>query len=190
MSRAYLQAEMAADYVSNTARIKTGNRPEGINRLPSERASTTEKVKSGRAFAREYFSKNKLTADQEVSLRAQVAEHSRAGNCTEHSAVAFEYLRKKGERGIAWISFPDHDHFLLVLGVPAKPPTEDTFIIGGHAPEAWGANAVVCDPWWHDWFYVRNEREWIFKISQILSSTSGRNLLAGEVCKVKCRAYV
>ncbi len=121
-------------------------------------------------------------------MRAQLAVHTGVGNCTEQSAVAFEFLKDRGETGMAWIGFPDHNHMFTVLGLSVQPPKTEIFTIGGGAPASWGPNAVVCDPWYHDWFLAATD--WDRKIKHILRETTGDVLKNGTDCVIQCRGYV
>ena len=189
MNYLLLRAERAIDYVTNTVRIKTGNRAEGINRRQNERHATNQRITASRNFARQQFAQHNLsTGLHEASMRAQVAEFSNVGNCTEQSAIAFEYLRKHGERRMAWIAFPEHNHMFTVLGLTVQPRNVAYFRIGSGAPLNWSPGAVVCDPWYHEWFEVG--AGWDKKISQILTATSGRTVTPGTWCKIQCRAYI
>jgi hypothetical protein len=75
----------------------------------------------------------------------------------------------------------------VVLGLTARPPAEDSFIVGNGAPPGWGMNAVVCDPWYHEWFGVA---DWKAKIPFILSEAIGSKVFPGAKCKLECRAYI
>lgn len=189
MSTCLLRAEWAIDHVKNTVRIKTGNRAEGINRRQQDRADTNGWIERGRAVAHRTFTEQNLQVGLgEADVRAQVAAFSRCGNCVEQSALAFEYLRGRGERGMAWMGFPDHNHMFVVMGLHTRPCDIAFFNIGGGAPLGWGPNAVVCDPWYHEWFLVRED--WSRKIRHILHESSGIQPVGGTWCKIQCRAYV
>jgi hypothetical protein len=189
MSTYLTRAEWAVDYVKNTARIKTGNRFEAINREQVEKTQTNQTVAAVREFSKKTFPtinpKGPLT---EVFLRAQVAKFRLCGNCTEQSAIAFDYLyHQRNERGMAWVSFPNHDHMFTVLGLQVQPPKQEVFRIGFGPPASWSATAVVCDPWYQEWFAVATD--WDRKIRHILRETSGGPVAHGTQCIVECRAY-
>ncbi|MBB3060834.1 hypothetical protein [Microbulbifer rhizosphaerae] len=189
MSTYLVRAEWAIDHVKNTVRIKAGNRAEGINRRQDERVGTNDWITRGRKFARQQFAQRNLQPGLgEADIRAQVAAFSKCGNCTEQSALAFEYLRGRGERGLAWMGLPDQDHMFVVMGLHTQPRDNAFFSIGGGTPQGWGPNAVVCDPWYHEWFLVRDD--WNRKIRHILNESGGALLPDGTWCKIQCRAYV
>src|SRR5262245_42358035 len=189
MSSYLERAQWAIDYVSNTVRMKTGNRFEGINRLGKHKKSTDEIVAKSRDFAcAEYKRRCMKSTLEEINLRAQVAQHCQCGNCTEQSAFAFDYLRSRGERGMAWICFPSHNHMFTVLGLDVPPAETEEFKIGSGPPASWGPKAVVCDPWYHEWFSVATD--WDRKIIYILRDAAESWLRRGTKVLVACRGYV
>lgn len=196
MAGRMMLAEQAADYVANTVRIKTGNRWEGINRTPDAvtKEGVAALVREKRQFARDLYGhwirKEGAPAGTrtEAKARSMVASRFGVGNCTEQSAIAFEWLMNRGEQGIAWIEFPDHDHMFTLLGLHAAPAQDETFRMRQSSPASWSPTAVVCDPWYHEWFRIADD--WNRKIGQILRESSGSAIADGTVIRVHCRAYV
>jgi hypothetical protein len=136
------------------------------------------------------FKKEKLHGDglALLSLRAQLAQYIGVGNCHEQAAVAFEYLRTTGrETGLACVAFPKHNHVFVVLGLPAKPPDNDTYQYGAGPPANWGDSAVVCDPWYHEWFEA--SIDWKRKGELILTKTAP-GVASGDKIKITLEAYV
>ncbi len=62
------------------------------------------------------------------------------GNCGEHAAVAFMFLRAQGVKPIDFMAFPKpYDHNFLIIGRTANSVVNDY--------RTWGEEAVVCDAW-------------------------------------------
>lgn len=97
-------------------------------------------------------------------------EKTGLGNCGEQSMVAFKYLVTKSAPGLALMHINGGNHEFVVLGmdvtVPAVTKGSLTF------PPDWGHNAVVCDPWYHEWFAV-GSLDWQPKMKRILGETLG-----------------
>lgn len=125
--------------------------------------------------------------------RAQIARHFGVGNCHEQAAIAFEYLRDTGrEKGhnLACVTYrsqvKDEQHVFVVIGLEQRP--DKLGFTYGQIPD-WGFNAVVCDPWAHEWFRVSHD--WKRKGQRILRSISPANLQEGwDKIDVECLALV
>ena len=95
-------------------------------------------------------------------------EKTGLGNCGEQSMVAFKYLVTKSAPGLAIVQIKGGNHEFVVIGmdvtVPALTKGSLTF------PPRWGHNAVVCDPWYHEWFEV-GSLDWQPKMKRILGET-------------------
>jgi hypothetical protein len=110
-----------------------------------------------------------------------LVELSGLGNCGEQSYVAFKYLVTKGAPGLAIVDWdemarwkgegkvPTGNHTFVVIGMDPTVPevTEGSLMI----PPAWGENAVVCDPWYHEWFKVESLEDWQRRMKRILGET-------------------
>jgi hypothetical protein len=110
-------------------------------------------------------------------------EQSGVGNCGEQSYVAFKYLVTKGAPGLAIVDWdemarwkgkgddkvPTGNHTFVVIGMDPTVPevTEASLLI----PPVWGENAVVCDPWYHEWFKVESLDDWQTRMKRILGET-------------------
>jgi hypothetical protein len=193
MSINVMYAERAIDYVKNTVRMRADNRPEGVNRS----APQPGQVQAIRDEARKLYQQQGLEGGiWEAQVRAQVASQRGYGNCTEQSAIAFDYLRERGHRELAWIGCPSHNHMFVMLGMQTPIPPlcrgrGGLFLqVGEPPPIAWGYDTVVCDPWYHEWFRVFPD--WNRKIPYILGAAIGRRpaLPHGEQFRLTCRAYV
>jgi hypothetical protein len=84
-------------------------------------------------------------------LATQARRHG-CGNCTEHTALAFQFLAKQFQNKRLYATPPR----LEMLKVdPGKFRWDHDFLVIGRAARSelnkiatWGSEAVVCDPWW------------------------------------------
>ena len=82
---------------------------------------------------------NRIDPDSYIRGMAQSAREFQIGNCGEHAALAFEYLREKGVRPLDFVTFRDGDHAFVVINRKAGTDLADL--------SAWLPDAVLCDPW-------------------------------------------
>ena len=82
------------------------------------------------------------STEQRISTIATTAERRGCGNCGEQSSVAFVHLDGQGVRPLELMQFSNVDHGFVVIGRTAGSDVKN--------PGAWGADAVVCDPWLKD----------------------------------------
>ena len=64
------------------------------------------------------------------------------------------------------------NHTFVVVGM--DPATPQVSLASLDTPPQWGAHAVVCDPWYHEWFAVSGPQtlsQWTAKMSRILAET-------------------
>jgi hypothetical protein len=95
------------------------------------------------------------------------AEKAGVGNCGEQAHLAFKYLYNRRDTDLfAVVSFGP-DHALIVMGVPPEK-LRGVFSVKG-VPPGWPKDAVICDPWYHEWFTMD---DWSRKVSQILKATA------------------
>lgn len=190
-------AERAVKYVENKIPYGASNKPIDVYHTsqkgpspdrPKVPKDMNESVKSIRRFLPTLVQKEGLTDPvDKLRARAQLAAHLGVGNCNEQAAVAFDYLRTVGrETGLACVGFPEHDHVFVVLGLPQKPPDNDKYTFGQGPPASWGDEAVVCDPWYHEWFHVNTD--WKRKGERILSTTAPK-VRNGDEVKILCLGY-
>jgi hypothetical protein len=75
---------------------------------------------------------------------ADSAERYGAGNCGEHSAVAYMWLRRNGVYPVDWVHFKNKDHAFVLIG---RSKTGN--YTAKQIPEQpWFNDAVVCDAYW------------------------------------------
>lgn len=77
----------------------------------------------------------------------------KCGNCGEQSATAFMYLLEHGLSPLDIMSVVGGDHNYVVIG------RENEDVGEGFGPVNWGANAVICDPWYGK-FYRAGDMSW------------------------------
>lgn len=127
------------------------------------------------------FKVKNLDEAEKAILVGSMVEMSGLGNCGEQSYVAFKYLVTKGAPGLAivdWGERSNHvanqktgNHMFVVIGMDTDVPkvTRASLVF----PPNWGENAVVCDPWYHDWFKVTSVKDWQSRMKRILGETTG-----------------
>jgi hypothetical protein len=120
---------------------------------------------------------------------SQLTQRGGVGTCIGLSAVAFEYLMDRHVMGMAVIGLERCDHAFVVLGLRQMPPVFESFESKGAPPASWGLDAIVCDPWYHEWFIVGHD--WNRKLQQILMRTAPAIANAeSQVVRARCIAYV
>ncbi|MCF1457233.1 MAG: hypothetical protein LPH21_06600 [Shewanella sp.] len=113
---------------------------------------------------------------------ALLTEQSGIGNCTEQAAVGFRYLCNRTQCKVFTLVSVGLDHAFLVLGA-GKHEVEGYYRLN-QAPN-WPANAVICDPWYNEWFIV--EKDWCLKMRLILAAAEQeqpahrRSLMTGVI---------
>jgi hypothetical protein len=87
-----------------------------------------------------------FVAEEDALRRIQVwaddVMKKHGGNCGEQSALAFQFLRKKGIKPLDWAHFLHRDHAFVLIGRPSA----DSHITVGSPPD-WVRDLVICDPW-------------------------------------------
>ncbi|MCF1428451.1 MAG: hypothetical protein LPH19_10965 [Shewanella sp.] len=104
-----------------------------------------------------------------VIAQAFFAEQSGIGNCTEQACVGFRYLCNCTQCKVFTLASVGLDHVFLVLGA-GKDEVEGYYRLI-QAPD-WPENAVICDPWYNEWFIVK--KDWSLKMRLILETTERR----------------
>ncbi|MCK5818259.1 MAG: hypothetical protein KAH18_03190 [Psychromonas sp.] len=186
MNEYLIRAESACNYVYNTVRLKTLNRHEGINKTQSvsEHNSLITQFKQDR---KDLKSENWSWCYEFIESRARRTEKSKVGVCDENAAHAFKYLYLRGERGMALMNI-NNIHLIVLLGLKKKPPNISPIWIGARCPDEWGEDAVVCDPWYQEWFIAKEK--WHMRIDCLMGFG-----VANTFCKhfdpfVECMFYL
>jgi len=174
-------AERAVAYVDNIMRVGSSNRWHDVVHT-GIRFRTTDYESVQRQMGEQIQAqRNRLKGSGWFARMVIAVESTGMGNCMERAVVAFNYLVTVGrETGVAYYSIKSENpsgvnHAFVVLGLNQKPPDEETFEFGAGAPD-WGPSAVVCDPWYHEWFHA--SVDWKRKGKHILQSTSRNGLNA------------
>ena len=103
-----------------------------------------------------------LCRDNPEALTAAKADLAQGGNCGEHAAIAFDYIRTNSGSMVHMSSKEGLDHAFVVVGNPDKDGDDEL---------------VICDPWptaptaclWEDHFAYTRDREKL----NLRSSTRG-----------------
>ena len=171
-----MRAARACDYVQNMVRLRIPNLDEGINKDLSQHDYILKKGRQARQDLAALFFNQKalrraskqpdLTLVDCSAYRAKQAIETRVGRCEEAVALAFQYLKCRGERGMAAMKIIGIDHVFIVMGFEKPPPFESYSMMNFGPPIEWGKNTVFCDPWYFEWF--ANDVDWMRKIRQIV----------------------
>ena len=204
-------AEAAVNHVATVmAKVGPANRPEHVRRLvpwagpnpnyDADVAAMGQQLQVAVDGQRTFLDPSLNTVAQKTRMlwgpserdRVQAAlrvaghiEHTGLGNCGEQSFVAFKYLLATGATGVAIVNWMSCNHMFVVVGMEADYGESKASL---DQPPAWGAHAVVCDPWFHEWFSIHSQidpehagnvhatnpaglREWHRKMKRILAET-------------------
>lgn len=167
-------------------RVYGSPREQWAKSLKEQLANKTQEIEKAVNVQRDRFkttisNRADLDAEQKAILVGATVELSGLGNCGEQSRVAFKYLVTKGAPGLAIVNWgkisrlsdqekaPTGNHTFVVIGMDPNVPnvTEASLVF----PPKWGENAVVCDPWYHDWFKVGSVNDWQSRMKRILGET-------------------
>jgi hypothetical protein len=77
-----------------------------------------------------------------IQVWADDVKKKHGGNCGEQSALAFQFLQKKGIKPLDWAHFIHHDHAFVLIG---RPSADSQITVG--SPPDWVRDLVICDPW-------------------------------------------
>lgn len=98
--------------------------------------------------------------DKGIEIQARVAKKYKMGNCGEHAAVAYSYLKnEKNLRKLDYFVLVNGDHAFVIIG---KKP-----LIEAHDYRNFGKSAVACEPWGKTFFPAEQLFE---KLNQIAES--------------------
>jgi hypothetical protein len=108
--------------------------------------------------------------DQGNRLNAAAISADKIGNCFEHAVLACHYLNYANVRSYLVETDENTDHAFVVIGAPGGLAGQ-IIEVRKNAPGALngGGLAVVCDPWYHEWFSV--QQDWGRKMWLIFSKT-------------------
>ncbi|MCF1456606.1 MAG: hypothetical protein LPH21_03275 [Shewanella sp.] len=118
---------------------------------------------------------------------ALLTEQSGIGNCVEQAAVGFRYLCNYTRCEVFTLVDVGLDHAFLVIG--AGNYVEGYYRLN-KAPD-WPANAVICDPWYNEWFIVK--KDWCLKMRLILEAAEQEqpaNLTSLAIGVIPIRCFV
>jgi len=135
-------ANAAISYVKQNVRYRGLNTAGGWIRNPAEVpqkfAARIDSVRTGSQRSAQYS--GPFDGDVYINELDRLAKETGTGNCSELSAVAFNYLRNQGVRPIDYFAVwrGSWNHAFVVLNRPADQPLARF--------DQWSRYAVVCDP--------------------------------------------
>ncbi len=143
MHSEYVNAANAAiAEVKSSVRYRGLNTPGGWIRNPSEApekaVARADSVITGMSRSADY--KGKFSGEHYINEVDRLARDTQTGNCSELSAVAFNYLKRLGTRPLDYFGVfrGSWNHAFVILNRDAAIP------IGDFAK--WSYDAVLCDP--------------------------------------------
>jgi hypothetical protein len=111
---------------------------------------------------------------------AAIASKSGIGNCAEQAALAFNYLSERVAKQTLCLVTLGTDHVCVLIAAPGDYTASSTHAEPLNSkPDGWPGEAVVCDPWYHEWFSVRDD--WSRKVRSILRETWPADVLKDTV---------
>ena len=184
-------AERAVDYTGSKMTIGAANKPIDVVHFMMAKHLDSAKYDEVKGQLSDYVDRQRKFIGSEpgwLMRMAEQAEKTGVGNCMEQSAIAYRYLVGSGrERGVAYVTISGPvNHAFVVLGLDDEPEDESV-LFHGDPPDSWGPDAVVCDPWYHEWFAVATD--WKAKFADICRRTQKQRLNTGSEIAVKCLAY-
>ena len=190
-----MHAEMAVKYVEEKMTFGALNKPEDESRRNQKGIEPPYSGIDAFRFAafRAMMTQGSVKEAQDPRISnlysmAKFAEEVGMGNCGEQAAIAFRYLIKTknlGHVGQFVIIGKKPLHEIVVLGLTGSPPEMQHLNLEQY-PSGW-TNAVVCDPWYHDWFKVSDD--WSRRIGNITRSLERKYGKPSAGYKLQCLAY-
>jgi len=158
-------AEQAVDYVGSIVKQGAENKP--IDIVHSQMRGGDLVMGSVRN------QRTRVGSHEEKAMyhdAAAIAKNTQKGNCAEQATIAFEYLSTKVRQSSLCLVTLGSDHVCVMIGPP------DDYTAGSNHEESlmdppanWASDAVVCDPWYHEWFGVN--KDWTRGLYSILRVT-------------------
>jgi hypothetical protein len=193
-----IAAEMAVKYAHDNLRGRSSNRSEDLvhthqhnlrkqfGNNPWARDALRDEMSNRQELLRnsELISRGRVSAMEDARktreaqgkrLNAYAIIKDRIGNCFEHSVLACKYLNVRYPGITSYIAETDDntDHVFVLIDVTARGVDGRTVYVSRRSPSVLlGANAVVCDPWYHEWFGV--EQDWSRKMWRTIFNVTTR----------------
>ncbi|MCK5818548.1 MAG: hypothetical protein KAH18_04695 [Psychromonas sp.] len=187
MNHYLTRAIRACDYVMNTVRIRTVNRDEGINLVSSLRNHMLERAQLGKIRSVITAQTNTPWDLNFIQKLADEVSRTQTGSCGEQTALAFNYLFSRGERGMAIMTIAGK-HMFLLIGLKQRPPLSSVIFISAGSPDEWGEDAVICDPWYQEWFVAKDE--WHRKVDCMIGLGHANTKPKSFTCEAECYFYL
>jgi hypothetical protein len=174
-----LLAELAVKYTQEKMLKGASNKPEDLAHSSMRHASqnfvmraltqpdlNTSSVTEQRKAMSGMLEDKDLTDHERVLLAGETIEASGLGNCGEQSSLAYRWLYHRKDADLFVLAKLGKNHEFIIIGASSDQ------VKGCHAVSAapnWPADAVICDPWYYEWFAVASS--WTAKVRQILNRT-------------------
>ena len=135
-------AHAAINFVKNTVRYRGLNTAGGWIRNPAEIpqkfAARIDSLRKGEQRSAKY--QGAFSGENYVNEMAQLAKETQTGNCSELSAVAFNFLKAQGIRPLDYFGVfrGGWNHAFVILNRDAATPLSNF--------KDWSYAAVLCDP--------------------------------------------
>ncbi|WP_137180382.1 hypothetical protein [Roseomonas sp. AR75] len=160
-----IQQEIVLDSLANSFNVRMG-----CQQLHGERAGAISSARDARKLAGE-------------RLNAAAIIRDGIGNCFEHAVLACHHLNGKGVASYMVDTDDETNHCFVLIGLGGGLDGTTVQAAPNALPGAPfnAAFAVVCDPWYHEWFAVGSF--WATKMHRILMTTNKRatGLLPAQV---------
>jgi hypothetical protein len=201
LNRNLMLAESAAKYAHDALRGRASNRPEDIVHTLHEELRTFARDSFTDADVQKDYVLSALngttigtrgntiyqhrwTAIEEARtartnagrrLESAAILQDGIGNCFEHAVLACHHLNGKGVTSYMVDTDDDTNHCFVVLGLAGNLDGTTANAAPNAAPGQPfnAAFAVVCDPWYHEWFAIGTH--WSTKMHRILRTTNKRS---------------
>ena len=173
-----IYAEAAVKYADEILRGRSSNRPDdlvfGLQKQLGSKAVADMAKNDKLLFQTTMENADKDTKQKivewEVAARSRYDVKAllvhRVGNCWGHSLLAAYYLQSKRIPSfIAETQGEEVDHVFVLIGLEPSKKSLEIRVPTKTVPTDFPPEAVVCDPWYHEWFSVQSE--WPRKMGSI-----------------------
>jgi len=193
-----IRAERAVKYVESILRDKACNRPEDLvhqlkrlagpdrfkRTMATGKVQTLEDLQAHPSLA---YYMHKWKADRngqqftDMRTFADAIRKTPVGNCMEHAVLAAVYLKfeLKVAENVFVVRTDENgsegylDHVFVLIDAEYLDDDEtENYDTPLDQPPDFGPHAVVCDPWYHEWYSV--QQDWCRKMGATLRLTTQR----------------
>lgn len=160
--------------LQRTLRAEFGNSADATDRLTEEMSNPygvklrTDLIYQQRTSAIGTARARRYTQGRHLS--APDIWKDNIGNCFEHAVLACHYLKQSGIPSYIAETDDNTDHVFVLIGSPPGLDGQTVNVTSGAPGVISAPFAVVCDPWYHEWFSV--QQDWGRKMWQIFERTT------------------